>query len=88
LESKIRELERRLEEVSHESDAQKPKVESVSPAETSEELQTAPEPTETIAEDSEEETFTVTAPEEPMIQEQEALSESKKSHEKKKRKFF
>jgi len=52
-----------------------------------------PEPAESITKDSEEseepeeEIFTA-APEEPMITPQEAPSESKKSHEKRKRKFF
>jgi len=88
LESKICELEKKLGEVSREPDAQKHEPVEPSPFEAPQATQTTPETAEPIAEYSEEETFAITAPEEPMMTEPETLGESKKTHEKKKRKYF
>jgi len=87
IESKIQGLEQRLKEVSQESYAEKPVQKEFIPAEPPQETPTTPETVETVMEDEEEETFTVAAPEEPVI-EQPTQGEGKKSHEKRKRKFF
>lgn len=86
LESKIDELERNLEKVSREPETNKPQVEP-EVAETPKPDETPFETAETTTEDSEEEFVTTTATEEPMMTEPE-IDEGKRTHDKKKRKFF
>lgn len=89
LESKIDELERRLKEVSMEPNAPKDESAEVKVAETSQVMEeVVPKAAEVVAEDSEEEIVTVAAPEEPMAIEQGPSGDSKRTHDKKKRKFF
>jgi hypothetical protein len=89
LESQIEGLERRLKDVSMEPNAPKGESVEVKIAETPQAVEEiVPEAAEVVAEDSEEEFVTVAAPEEPMATEQGPSGDSKRSHDKKKRKFF
>jgi uncharacterized protein (DUF3084 family) len=88
LESKMQELERRLREVSQEPEVHEPEKPPTLATETARTEEIAPVATELTSEDTEDEVVAVAAPEEPAMVEQETFTESKRTHDKKKRKFF
>lgn len=89
LESQIDGLEHRLKDVSMEPNAPKEESAEVQVVETPQVVEEmTPKTAEVVAEDSEEEIVTVAAPEEPMAIEHGTSGDSKRTHDKKKRKFF
>jgi len=91
LQSKVNELEHRLKNTAREPETLESKEETqlelAEPLEPAEEI--APQNTEPVEEESEEEVVTVAAIGEPIVAEQEEYADSlKRQNEKKKRKFF